>query len=226
MVCGWWCSTSNTIGGCGAPAKRSLIPAAMARTCFFFSSRRQHRMWLVVTGVQTCALPISVPDGSAQKETLYQIRGVTEAFRPEAFTLDAAQNCYTCPAGKSLPYQRKNVLPGQTKYIYQAAKQDCQDCAYRSQCCPKSQNGRSLVRAEDSPEVEAFRAKMETEAAKTLYKKRGAVAEFPHLWIKEKFGMRRFSVRGLQKVNIEGLWLAVTFNIQQWIRLCWKPQRL
>src|SRR5439155_283374 len=80
----------------------------------------------------------------------------------EAFTLDAAQNCYTCPAGKSLPYQRKNVLPGQTKYIYQAAKQDCQACAYRSQCCPKSQNGRSLVRAEDSPEVEAFRAKMET----------------------------------------------------------------
>ena len=167
-----------------------------------------------------------VPDGSAQKETLYQIRGVTEAFRPEAFTLDAAQNCYTCPAGKSLPYQRKNVLPGQTKYIYQAAKQDCQDCAYRSQCCPKSQNGRSLVRAEDSPEVEAFRAKMETDAAKTLYKKRGAVAEFPHLWIKEKFGMRRFSLRGLKKVNIEALWLAVTFNIQQWIRLCWKPRLL
>src|SRR5213076_3496020 len=28
---------------------------------FFFSSRRRHTRWLVVTGVQTCALPISVP---------------------------------------------------------------------------------------------------------------------------------------------------------------------
>src|SRR5213076_3072123 len=26
---------------------------------FFFSSRRRHTRWLVVTGVQTCALPIS-----------------------------------------------------------------------------------------------------------------------------------------------------------------------
>src|SRR5213076_3558198 len=28
---------------------------------FFFSSRRRHTRWLVVTGVQTCALPISAP---------------------------------------------------------------------------------------------------------------------------------------------------------------------
>src|SRR5213076_3423806 len=28
---------------------------------FFFSSRRRHTRWLVVTGVQTCALPISQP---------------------------------------------------------------------------------------------------------------------------------------------------------------------
>jgi hypothetical protein len=61
---------------------------------------------------------------------------------------------------------------------------------------------------------------------KAIYKKRGAVAEFPHLWIKEKFGMRRFSLRGLKKVNIEALWLTVTFNIQQWIRLCWRPRHL
>src|SRR5213076_3470134 len=27
---------------------------------FFFSSRRRHTRWLVVTGVQTCALPISL----------------------------------------------------------------------------------------------------------------------------------------------------------------------
>src|SRR5881397_1799030 len=27
--------------------------------CFFFSSRRRHTRWLNVTGVQTCALPIS-----------------------------------------------------------------------------------------------------------------------------------------------------------------------
>ena len=167
-----------------------------------------------------------VPDGTAQKETLYQIRGVTQEFRPEAFTFDVVKNCYTCPAGKTLLYTRKNKAPGQIKYFYEARKEDCQGCVHRPQCCGKSQNGRSLVRAEDSEEVKKFRAKMETEAAKETYKKRGAIAEFPHLWIKEKFGMRRFSLRGLTKVKIEGLWLALTFNVQVWFRLCWKPRQL
>jgi transposase len=167
-----------------------------------------------------------VPDGTAQRETLFQIRGVSEEFRPEAFAWDAAKNCYTCPAGKSLPYQRKHRQAGQTKYTYQAAKEDCQGCAQRAHCCPKSKNGRSIVRAEDSPEVKKFRTKMATAAAQATYKKRGAVAEFPHLCIKERFGVRRFSVRGRTKVNLEGLWLALTFNVQQWIRLCWKPRQL
>jgi transposase len=167
-----------------------------------------------------------VPEGRAQKETLYQIRGVSQEFRPEAFIFDAANNCYSCPAGKTLIYKRKNLLPGQTKYFYEARREDCQGCVHRSQCCGQSRNGRSLVRAEDSVEVKKFRTKMESEAAKETYKKRGAVAEFPHLWIKEKFGMRRFSLRGLTKVKIEGLWLALTFNVQQWIRLCWKPRQM
>src|SRR5881397_4118151 len=34
--------------------------------CFFFSSRRRHTRWLNVTGVQTCALPISRPPRGAR----------------------------------------------------------------------------------------------------------------------------------------------------------------
>jgi transposase len=164
------------------------------------------------------------PESQAQKETLYQIRGVQPQFRPEAFVWQAEDNCYSCPAGKRLAYKKKQVLTGQTKYTYQANPQDCQSCAHRGQCCPTSTSGRSLVRAEDGPEVRAFRVKMETEAAKAIYKKRGPVAEFPNLCVKERFGVRRFSVRGLKKVNTEAWWLLLTFNVQQWIRLCWKPR--
>src|SRR3546814_2532427 len=32
--------------------------------CFFFSSRRRHTRCALVTGVQTCALPISICDGA------------------------------------------------------------------------------------------------------------------------------------------------------------------
>jgi hypothetical protein len=71
----------------------------------------------------------------------------------------------------------------------------------------------------------AFIDKMKTDAAKAVYRLRGAVAEFPNAWIKAKIGLRQFRVRGLRKVRCETLWAVLTHNIQHWIRLCWRrPQ--
>src|SRR3546814_2676626 len=39
----------------------------MVAFCFFFSSRRRHTICALVTGVQTCALPISVFDRGAAR---------------------------------------------------------------------------------------------------------------------------------------------------------------
>jgi hypothetical protein len=76
----------------------------------------------------------------------------------------------------------------------------------------------------DAPEVAAFIAKMETDEAKKIYRQRGAVAEFPNAWIKDKIGLRQFRLRGLVKVGMEALWACLTYNIKQWIRLRWRPQ--
>jgi len=165
-------------------------------------------------------------DGDVQKQALYAKRGVAPDFRPEGFRFNVIDNTYTCPTGKTLGYVGKCTFVGQTKYTYRAEQGDCQGCPHKAQCCGTSGNGRSIVRTEDGPEMSAFRAKMETAEAKNRFKKRGEVAEFPHLWIKEKFGLRRFSVRGLDKVKIEAQWVCLTYNIQQWIRLCWKARRL
>ena len=70
--------------------------------------------------------------------------------------------------------------------------------------------------------VKAYQERMQEEAMKALYRQRGPVAEFPHAWIKEKLGLRKFHVRGLIKAGIEALWAAVTYDIQQWVRLRWR----
>ena len=80
-----------------------------------------------------------------------------------------------------------------------------------------------IVRKENSPAVEAFQAKMQTVEAQQLYRTRAQIAEFPHAWIKEKLGMRQFRLRGLLKVGAEAIWVCLTYNIQQWLRLSWKP---
>ena len=53
---------------------------------------------------------------------------------------------------------------------------------------------------------------MQTDEAKAVYKTRSQVAEFPNLWIKTKFGLRQFSVRGVAKVRIESQWVALTLS--------------
>ena len=165
-----------------------------------------------------------VPDHASQTAAALQKRGVAPEFFPEAFVYDPEGNGYLCPAGQKLAYEGQEKKGFSVRRRYRARVGDCQGCRFKGQCCPESKV-RSLVRTEEPAEVKAYRQKMETESARTIYKQRPAVAEFPNAWIKEKFGLRQFHLRGLIKVRIEALWACLTYNICQWIRLCWRPRQ-
>jgi transposase len=153
-------------------------------------------------------------------------RGVSPEFYPQAFEYDASADSYRCPEGKVLTYETRERQGASLRRRYRARPSDCRVCAFQVQCCPGTKRGRSLVRSEATPEIVAFQAKMETPEAQAIYKQRAGVAEFPSAWIKDKIGLRQFRLRGLAKVTLESLWACLTYNICQWIRLCWKPQRL
>lgn len=166
-------------------------------------------------------------DNRAQSEALLKTRGVKEGFYPKAFIYDEQADTFTCPLGKTLVHCGREKRPTQTLHMYRANAEDCKACPSKSDCCPQSKDERRwLMRVEEAPEVIAFMNKMKTEEAKSIYKERGPVAEFPNAWIKEKFGVRQFRLRGLTKVRTEALWVGITYNIKQWIRLCWKPAQM
>ena len=163
--------------------------------------------------------------GVAQSAGQMKRRGVDLSFYPEAFHDDALSDTYRCPAGKILRPDGEEKRPGRTNYKYRASAADCQKCIFKEKCCPQNETmGRAIVRGVDDPVVVAHKEKMETEEAKQIYRQRGAVAEFPNAWIKDKIGLRQFRLRGLIKVGMEVLWACLTYNIKQWIRLCWRPQ--
>ena len=155
-----------------------------------------------------------------------QRHGVSREFYPEAFCYDPQSDVYRCPGEKLLRFETEQRKPGWVHRRYRARLTDCRSCPFQAQCCPNTKKGRSLVRMEKTAELLAFEAKMQTEEAQKIYKQRAGVAEFPNAWIKEKFGLRHFRLRGTTKVTSEVLWACLTYNICQWIRLCWKPHRL
>jgi transposase len=152
--------------------------------------------------------------------------GVSPEFYPQVFCYDPSTDSYSCPAGQRLSFETEERAGGWVKRRYRARLADCRSCPFQSQCCPATKKGRSVLRMEKTAQLVAFEAKMQTEQAQQIYKQRAGVAEFPNCWIKEKFGLRQFRLRGLLKVSVEALWACLTYNICQWIRLCWRPQRL
>jgi transposase len=158
----------------------------------------------------------------ANRRKSYKHRGVSPEYEAPKFVYDEATRTYVCPQGKRLRYDAKYKYHGTMHYRYKASKQDCQGCPAKAMCCTRAQR-RTIERSEPLPEITAFRQKMQTDEAKAIYLTRSQVAEFPNLWIKAKIGLRQFCVRGVAKVRCESLWAALTYNIQQWIRLRWKP---
>lgn len=165
-------------------------------------------------------------DEEGKGKSSYECRGVSPDYHSSRFVYDALTNSYRCPQGKTLAYEGKEERNSQVSYKYRAKRADCQACPVKGQCCPGNQvTGRSIHRIEELPEVAEFRQKMQTEEARKIYRQRAQVAETPNLWIKAKFGLRQFNVRGLRKVRMEALWACLTYNIRQWIRLRWRRQQ-
>jgi len=143
------------------------------------------------------------------------------------FVFNAAANEMICPQGKRLVKISERQLSAGREVVSWAAKAaDCRSCAARPDCYPTGKfgkHGRMVSRQTSHAAVQAFDAKMQTEQAQEIYKKRAPLAEFPHAWIKTKLGLRRFATRGLAKVACEVHWAALTYNLQALFRL--SPQQ-
>jgi hypothetical protein len=160
-------------------------------------------------------------DEAGKGKGTYNQCGVSVEYYASQFVYDSVTDTFRCPQGKTLRHVAQYECNLHVSHKYCAVSADCRACPVREQCCPGNKvTGRSVQRTEELPEVVAFRKKMKTEAAREIYRQRSQVAETPNLWIKEKFGLRKFRVRGLRKAAIEILWACLTYDISLWTRLC------
>jgi DDE family transposase/transposase-like protein DUF772 len=173
---------------------------------------------IVLLSRQEIEMIAPLPDNEARTAGLSKCQEAK--YTAEQFTYQPASNTYRCPEGETLVYISQASSHGQTQFLYRAPVQSCQGCAAKAKCCAANQaTGRSITRTEPLPEVSQFYQRMASPEMQDVYKQRSEVAEFPNLWLKEKFQMRRFRLRGAAKVKIEALWGCLAYNLCQWARL-------
>ena len=144
--------------------------------------------------------------------------GIDVNFSPSVFVWDGQARVFVCPAGKVLTHTGVVTSHGQKRDVFSAAREDCAECAFKDRCCGKTGAPRSLRRTIESPAMLAHLERMSRPETKALYKKRSVVAETPHMRIKENWGWRRFSVRGLANSAKEAIWVAIAYNVHVWTR--------
>jgi transposase len=161
--------------------------------------------------------------GTQYVEAQRQRNGIDARFASDVFVYDPVSNRFHCPRGETLKHVCARPGVGKIEHTYSATVAQCSGCPDKALCCPKSKF-RRVLRIQESPAVERFRSKVAEPASKAIYKLRARVAEFSNCWIKEKFKLRRFHVRGLIKVQSEMLWHVIAYNLQRWTRLRWKDR--
>jgi len=146
-----------------------------------------------------------------------RLKTKAQQFDKAAFVYDAAQDAYWCPNGKRLAYHHMSPTKGRQgiayrrRYWSQAA--DCASCPLKGRCLQGQARQRSLSRDQYDPHRERQARHMAKPEAQEIYKLRRHAGETPFAWIKQRFGLRQFLVRGLDRVRVEWRWAATAFNL-------------
>jgi hypothetical protein len=145
--------------------------------------------------------------------------GIDANFTPSKFCLQRGGKQLKCPAGKALVIIGQKRHHGLPKNVFEAKAADCQRCRWIKQCCGARGGPRRIERVVESEGMKQYLARMERPEIQELYKKRSEIAEYPHMWAKGVKKWRRFSVRGVVKAGMEAVWVALAYNVTQWIRI-------
>lgn len=140
-----------------------------------------------------------------------------------AFVYDAAHDCYWCPQGQALRYANTTrEASGSGERIrrrYRAAAEVCAACPLRARCLHGAATTRQINREQYEEHRERHAQRMATPEAQAKYAQRRHAGERPFAMIKHCFGLRRFLLRGLERVQVEWHWATSAFNLHRLMSL-------
>lgn len=130
------------------------------------------------------------------------------------FAYDAARDVYHCPQGQWLP--RRKTKYTEEEVAYRADAATCNACPVKP-ACTTSDHGRTVHRSFYADYLDTVRGYHATEAFQKAMRKRQVWVEPLFAEAKVWHGLRRFRLRGLVHVNIEGLLVAAGQNLKRFL---------
>jgi hypothetical protein len=136
----------------------------------------------------------------------------------EGFTYHAYTDCYTCPAGKQLPFKGfdKNLDGGLLKN-YRASSRDCRSCARKPSCAPKAQK-RQLIRTAYAAHYRRALTRQQSRQGQFMRQLRQRTIEPVFGSLLQHYGLRRVNTRGRSSAQKTMLLTAIAFNLKKLLK--------
>jgi transposase len=138
----------------------------------------------------------------------------TSFYGPGDFAYDPDADAYRCPQGQPLPRHKTKYT--EEKVVYRADAATCNACPVKASCTA-SDRGRIVHRSFHEEYLDKVRGYHATEAYKKAMRKRQVWVEPLFAEAKDWHGLRRFRLRGLLNVNIQGLLIATGQNLKRFL---------
>ena len=160
--------------------------------------------------------PCQENDYSEQNGKKAQCNQKTELPK-SAFRWLPEEQCYQCPEGHRLLFSIQRTQRRAdyriTLNLYTCPAEHCLVCPRQHVCTHSPHKGRSVSRMENEELLEALRARMDTGAARRLYKLRSRTVELNYADLKEHRGLRHFHGRGRYRAKAEVGSLVLAHNL-------------
>ncbi|MEM9398230.1 MAG: IS1182 family transposase, partial [Pseudomonadota bacterium] len=163
--------------------------------------------------------------GKRHRET---VKGVKAVIPASEFAIDVKKKTCLCPEGKSMWLMSdKRVNAGRNKQMYEGKLTDCRTCHRKEECMrnPESASTReghgrivSITYRTGRTATDWMRRRVDSREGKAIYGQRMAVVEPVFGNIGSNKGLRRFSLRGREKVQGQWRLYCLVHNIEKVMR--------
>ena len=145
-------------------------------------------------------------------------------FGKEMFVYDKEQDGYICPNNELIPKSHSNHTSYQrTMHIYRTSSKVCGACPIKEQCLGEKTKHKQIQRWEHQQLIDDYNARMRSNEAKAVMKKRASIVEHPFGTIKRMLGWDHYLVRGREKVSGENALIMFAYNFKRLLNLIGIP---
>lgn len=139
-------------------------------------------------------------------------------YHIDNFQYDPVLDEYICPANRRLRFERTTTYTSENGYRSERAVYTCEDCSgcpHKALCTTSSGNRQTYASRRLQAYRQQARDNLTSEAGKILRARRSVEVESVFGHLKQNLGMRRFLLRGLEKVKIEFGLIAMAYNLRK-----------